>query len=186
MTRCDSLKVRVLTNKVRCCSSWHVSTPWFNRLCVQVQLYNAAGVMIPTSSIAATSSTAWVGGLTYTANFCNDGTLTTDYNPSMCDNGVCKDVWSNLCHTGRIDSYPTMTFTYPCQQGLSKAVIYNFRWVHAHLDCRCLCATSRSKFEACSRRGIVDDTLESARTVLAASLHGWQGKALHVPWTLHC
>jgi hypothetical protein len=95
---------------------------------LQVELYNAAGAKIPTTSVTATSSTSWVGGLTYVAEFCHDGILTTTYNASVCnDEGVCRDVWSNLCHTGRVDSNPTVTFTYPCQQGLSKAVIYNFR-----------------------------------------------------------
>jgi hypothetical protein len=97
-------------------------------VCRQVELYNAAGVKIPSSSITASSSTAWDGGLTYVASYCNDGILTTEYLPSVCTNGVCRDVWTNLCHTGRVDSNPTMTFTYPCQQGLSKAVLYNFRY----------------------------------------------------------
>jgi hypothetical protein len=94
---------------------------------VQITLFNAAGDTIPTSAISAAASTAWVGGLVYTASYCNDGINRTDYLPSVCDADGCKDVWTNLCHTGRVDPNPTMTFTYPCQQGLSKVVIYNFK-----------------------------------------------------------
>lgn len=58
----------------------------------------------------------------YVADFCNDGILTSEPGPGI-------DTWTNLCHTAQGDKYPTMTFTYPCQQGLSKAVVYNFRCV---------------------------------------------------------
>ncbi|WIA13038.1 hypothetical protein OEZ85_006646 [Tetradesmus obliquus] len=87
----------------------------------EVELYNAAGAKIPTSSISASSASVWPGAVVpYVADFCNDGILTSEPGPGI-------DTWTNLCHTAQGDKYPTMTFTYPCQQGLSKAVVYNFR-----------------------------------------------------------
>jgi hypothetical protein len=95
---------------------------------------------IPTTSITATSSSFIRSSLARcSADVCNDGTLTTEWG-EVCKDEVCRGYYTNLRHTNQGDTNPTMTFTYPCQQGLSKAVIYNWRLVYvAQIVCASPC-----------------------------------------------
>lgn len=73
----------------------------------EVQLYNAAGARIPTSSLVATLSTTHSGAALYSADKCIDGSTTTGF-----------------CHTAGVEN-ATLTITYPCSGGLSKVNVVN-------------------------------------------------------------
>lgn len=69
----------------------------------EVQLYNAGGVLIPTSSLTPTLSTTL---LPYVAAWCVDGNLNT------------------FCHTN-FDTAPMLSIGYPCSGGLSRVHVFN-------------------------------------------------------------
>ena len=78
-----------------------------------MQLFGDDGNQIPASRIAATlSSTLFYNGITFDASRCNPGSSSAAGYP-------------NFCHTALDDSDPSITFEYPCSEGLTEVHVAN-------------------------------------------------------------